>query len=149
MLIINLVISYFITVITLEHIGIWTSDPEKLRDYYVLYLGGIANDKYNNPLTGFESYFVSFASGARLEIMSKPELKNKPASDVRSQTEMHLAFGVDNMREVDEKAAELRQAGFEIARGPRKTGDGYYEFETFDPDNNRIEVTTKYSESER
>ena len=27
---------------------------------------------------------------------------------------------------------------------PGKTGDGYYEFETPDPDNNRIEVTAIY-----
>ena len=31
-----------------------------------------------------------------------------------------------------------------ILRGPRKTGDGYYEFETLDPDNNRLEVQTNY-----
>ena len=132
---------------TLEHIGIWTSDLEKLRDYYTLYLGGIANQKYINPLTGFESYFLSFTSGGRLEIMSKPELKDHNTNNNHPQQQMHLAFGLNSMREVDEKAAQFRQAGFEIARGPRKSGDGYYEFETFDPDNNRIEVTTKYIES--
>ena len=31
-----------------------------------------------------------------------------------------------------------------ILSRPRKTGDGYYEFETLDPDNNRIEVTCYY-----
>jgi lactoylglutathione lyase len=47
------------------------------------------------------------------------------------------------MQEVDEKAVQLQSGGFKILRGPRKTGDGYYEFETLDPDDNRIEVTTK------
>ena len=32
--------------------------------------------------------------------------------------------------------------GFRILEGPRRTGDGYYEFVTLDPDLNRIEVTT-------
>jgi lactoylglutathione lyase len=54
-----------------------------------------------------------------------------------------LAFGVDTVLEVEAKAAELRGDGFVILRGPRKTGDGYYEFETIDPDNNRLEVTTR------
>jgi lactoylglutathione lyase len=54
---------------------------------------------------------------------------------------IHLAFGVDTMEEVDSKAKELAAAGFHIISGPRKTGDGYYEFETLDPDNNRLEVT--------
>jgi lactoylglutathione lyase len=53
---------------------------------------------------------------------------------------IHFAFEVETMQEVEEKAVELREAGFRILRGPRKTGDGYYEFETLDPDNNRLEV---------
>ena len=57
---------------------------------------------------------------------------------------IHLAFGVDTMQEVNEKLKQLQAAGYPILSGPRKTGDGYYEFETLDPDNNRLEVTTKY-----
>jgi len=49
------------------------------------------------------------------------------------------------MEEVDEKAKLIQADGFKILSGPRKTGDGYYEFETLDPDNNRLEVTTKYT----
>ena len=56
---------------------------------------------------------------------------------------IHLAFGVDTMEEVDAKAKELSKAGFPILSGPRRTGDGYYEFETLDPDNNRLEVTMR------
>ncbi len=51
---------------------------------------------------------------------------------------IHLSFGVDDMKKVDEKLEMLRNDGFRILRGPRKTGDGYYEFETLDPDNNRL-----------
>ena len=31
---------------------------------------------------------------------------------------------------------------YEIAGGPRRTGDGYYESVVFDPDGNRIEIAT-------
>jgi lactoylglutathione lyase len=47
------------------------------------------------------------------------------------------------VEEVDAKAMELKENGYSILSGPRKTGDGYYEFETLDPDNNRLEVTTR------
>ena len=57
---------------------------------------------------------------------------------------IHLAFGVDTPGEVDKKANQLQADGFTILSGPRKTGDGYYEFETLDPDNNRLEVTCRY-----
>jgi lactoylglutathione lyase len=56
---------------------------------------------------------------------------------------IHLAFGVDTREEVESKARELQADGFKILSGPRLTGGGYYEFETLDPDNNRLEVTTK------
>ncbi|MBK9568339.1 MAG: hypothetical protein IPO37_25230 [Saprospiraceae bacterium] len=56
---------------------------------------------------------------------------------------IHLAFGVDTVKDVEEKASQLRADGFPILSGPRITGDGYFEFETLDLDNNRLEVTTK------
>ena len=59
---------------------------------------------------------------------------------------IHLAFGVDSMVKVDQKAEDMRAAGFPILSGPRKTGDGYYEFETLDPDGNRLEVGTAWHE---
>jgi lactoylglutathione lyase len=51
-----------------------------------------------------------------------------------------------NMELVNKKYHELKNDGFRILREPRKTGDGYWEFETLDPDNNRIEVSTIFRE---
>ncbi len=131
----------------LEHVAIWTNQLEALKDYYVKYFGGAPNKKYINATNNFESYFLRFASGARLEIMRKPGIPENINDTVEAQHQgiIHLAFGVDTMQEVDEKARQLQNDGFIILRGPRKTGDGYYEFETLDPDNNRLEVTTKFS----
>jgi lactoylglutathione lyase len=50
------------------------------------------------------------------------------------------------MEEVNRKSADLFKDGYRILRGPRKTGDGYWEFETLDPDNNRIEVSALFKE---
>ena len=130
---------------TLEHVAIWTNQLERLKEYYIKYFKGISNDKYINSSKRFNSYFLSFASGARLELMSMPSI---PANqnDTRKQHLgiIHLAFGVDTIDEVELKARQLRADGYPILSGPRKTGDGYYEFETLDPDNNRIEVTAVY-----
>lgn len=130
---------------TLEHVAIWTDNIENLKDYYVKYFGGLANDKYVNEKKQFQSYFLTFQSGARLEIMSMPNLPDNANDTVLRQHKgiIHLAFGVDTIQEVEAKAKELQQAGFKILSGPRVTGDGYFEFETLDPDNNRLEVTTK------
>lgn len=129
--------------ICLEHAALWTSNLEKLKAYYVRHFGGTANAKYINPAKQFESYFISFSSGARLELMQMPNIPANANDTIKKQHLglIHLAFGVETRAEVDAKAAELREAGYEILSGPRETGDGYYEFETLDPDGNRLEVT--------
>lgn len=131
---------------TLEHVAIWTDHLEELKDYYSRYFGGVTNSKYSNEIKNFQSYFLRFKSGARLELMSMPGIPDNTNDRVVKQHKgiIHLAFGVDSMTEVDQTAIELKEAGFPILSGPRKTGDGYYEFETLDPDNNRLEVTCIY-----
>ena len=130
----------------LEHVAIWTNQLEILKEYYVKYFLGKSNDKYINSSKGFHSYFLSFSSGARLELMSMPAIPSNENDTIKKQHLgiIHLAFGVDTIEQVEQKAKQLRADGFSILSGPRKTGDGYYEFETLDPDNNRIEVTAVY-----
>jgi len=134
---------------TLDHVAIWTTQLEELKDYYVKYFNGTANEKYTNKETGFESYFVTFDKGSRLEIMKKPGIPENLNDRVNEQHQgiIHLSFGTESMEMVIQKANELAINGFTILRGPRKTGDGYFEFETLDPDNNRIEVCTRYLEN--
>ena len=130
----------------LEHIAIWTYNLEKLKAYYETYFGCIANTKYVNESKNFQSYFLTFDSGAgaRIEIMTRPDIRENRNDIQNAQIGItHFAFGVETIDEVDEKARQLKADGYEILSGPRTTGDGYYEFETFDPDNNRLEVTTE------
>ncbi|MBI5930106.1 MAG: VOC family protein [Chloroflexi bacterium] len=126
----------------IEHVAIWTHDLERLRQFYATYFGGTAGAKYHNPRTQFESYFLTFETGARLEIMQMP---NIPASqnDLYKQFTglIHLAFSVGSEEEVNQLTERLRIDGFPILDGPRRTGDGYYESVALDPDGNRIEIT--------
>ena len=126
----------------LEHLAIWTNQLEVLKTYYETHFNAKANEKYTNRATGFQSYFLSFETGARLEIMSKTGIPSNKNDTIQAQYLglIHFAFEVETMAEVEQKAVELQAAGYPILRGPRKTGDGYYEFETLDPDNNRLEV---------
>ena len=77
--------------------------------------------------------------------MSSPDIPANMNNTIERQYLgiIHLAFGLENADQVYEKYMELQKAGFPILDGPRKTGDGYYEFVTLDPGKNRIEVTTK------
>ena len=131
----------------IDHVAIWTPQLEKLKDYYVRYFNGKSNEKYLNKERHFESYFISFDSGTRLELMQMPGIPQNLNDTVGKQHLgiIHLSFGVENMEKVDDKYRELINDGYKILRGPRKTGDGYWEFETLDPDNNRVEVAAIFT----
>ena len=127
----------------IDHVAIWTENLESLKDYYVKYFDGAASSLYTNHERKFHSYFISFNSGTRLEIMTMPNIPKNHHDTISNQHQgiIHLAFGCETHQQVDEKAKQLRENGFKILSEPRRTGDGYYEFETLDPDNNRVEVT--------
>ena len=128
--------------IRIEHIAIWTPDLERLRQFYETYFAGRANTKYVNPRKRFESTFLTFADGARLEIMQMPTVPPS-ANDVELQFMgyIHVAFSVGSPEAVDALTDRLHADGYPILDGPRTTGDGYYESTTLDPDGNRIEIT--------
>ena len=128
----------------LEHVAILTKQLETMKDFYCGWFGVIANKQYQNKNTGLRTYFGQFDSASRLELMQIEGISEIPLinEDKRLRGLTHLAFGVDSVNDVDILAHRMEQAGIKILRGPRKTGDGYYEFETLDPDNNRLEITT-------
>ncbi len=129
--------------IRIEHIAIWVNDLEGVRMYYEKYFGAKANELYVNPKKKFSSYFLSFETGARLELMHKAEI---PANLNNSEYEKigltHFAMSVGNEAKVKELTEMLRNDGFKIVGEPRWTGDGYYESVVLDPEGNRIEITT-------
>ena len=52
----------------IEHLAVWTSDLERMRGFYEHFFGAEAGDKYVNAAKQFESYFLSFESGAHLAL---------------------------------------------------------------------------------
>jgi lactoylglutathione lyase len=126
----------------IEHLALWVKDLERMRSFYETYFGGIANEKYVNSAKQFQSYFLRFESGCRLELMQKPTIPDN-RNDVYQQYVglIHFAISVGAKEAVDELTGRLKQDGFEVLDGPRTTGDGYYESVVLDPEGNRIEIT--------
>ncbi len=126
----------------IEHVAIWAKDIEKLKEFYEKYFDARSNNKYTNPEKGFSSYFLSFDSGVRLEIMqihSVPKTTNDPYKQFTGL--IHIAISVGSLEKVDSLTAKLAGDGYEVLDGPRRTGDDYYESTILDPENNRIEIT--------
>lgn len=124
----------------IDHIALYVNDLEAARDFFVRYLGGSSDDGYCNSATGFRSFFISCDSGARLEIMNKPELVDFH-KDLNRTGYAHIAFSVGSKDMVDALTQMLKADGYEITGGPRTTGDGYYESSIIAIEGNLIEIT--------
>ncbi|MFP3593152.1 VOC family protein [Chryseobacterium sp. SIMBA_038] len=125
----------------IEHIAIWVRDLEKIKEFYQKYFGATSNEKYHNPVKNFESYFLSFENGSRLEIMTRPDIQEGNNSfDAQKFGIVHLAFSTGSNEKVDTLTETLRNDGYEVVGEPRTSGDGYYESVILDPENNIIEI---------
>jgi lactoylglutathione lyase len=126
----------------IAHLAIWAKDLENLKTFYERYFGAQANTKYINAQKQFQSYFLTFTSGARLELMSRPDIPSTaPQAGQERLGYAHLAMSVGSESAVDALTMRLVNDGYQRLDGPRRTGDGYYESVVLDPEGNRIEIT--------
>ena len=125
----------------IDHIALWVRDIERMKGFYVQYFNGVAGDKYINPEKHFESYFITFKSDVRLEIMSKTSIKELDRVDIEEYYGYaHLAFCFGSKDIVNSLTARLNKDGYQVVGEPRLTGDGYYESCILDPEGNRVEI---------
>lgn len=124
----------------IEHFAMYVLDLESTKDFFVRYFGAKSNNMYHNSEVDFKSYFLSFDSGTKLEIMTRPNLNNTP-KDPMLCGYIHLAMSVGSKEKVNELTETLRNDGYTVVSGPRTTGDGCYESCILGPENNLIEIT--------
>lgn len=124
----------------IEHVAMYVNDLEKAREFFVKYLHASSGNGYHNKKTDFRSYFLTFDDGARLEIMSRPDMTDAEKSLSRTGY-AHIAFQLGSKEAVDELTERLKRDGYSVISGPRTTGDGYYESCILAVEGNQIELT--------
>ena len=124
--------------VRLEHVGLWVRDIDGVAAFYETYFGARSGARYENPRKGFESRFLEFTGGARLEVMRRIDVTARGADNQLGLA--HVAISVGDEAAVDALAARFVAAGSPPLDGPRRTGDGYYECVVRDPEGNRVEI---------
>lgn len=127
----------------IEHFAIWCSDLEVMKSFYMKFFSMNSNEKYENQVKKFNSYFLSFNddTSARLELMQRPDIGENNSTRGTIMGYAHLAISLGNKEKVDDLTNKLRLEGYTIVGEPRTTGDGYYESVIEDPEGNWIEIT--------
>ncbi|HXW10191.1 MAG TPA: VOC family protein [Steroidobacteraceae bacterium] len=126
----------------IEHVALWARDLELLCLFYARAFDATVGPLYENQAKGFKSRFLSFESGARIEVMATSQLQpvqHAPGAQRMGLT--HLAFSLGSEAAVDRLTEKLTREGAVLLDGPRLTGDGYYESVVLDPEGNRLELT--------
>jgi len=124
--------------VRVEHIGLWVGDIDTVAAFYAKYFEARVGELYQNPRKGFESRFLEFGSGARLEIMKRNDVSQRAEKELLGFA--HVALEVGDDASVDALAARFIADGLTPDSGPRRTGDGYYECVVRDPEGNRVEI---------
>lgn len=124
----------------IEHVAMYVNDLENAKSFFEKYFDATSNDGYKNVNTGFSSYFLSFETGARLEIMNKPKMDDGEKTQNRTGFS-HIAFRVGSQEKVNILTEKLKADGYKVISGPRVTGDGYYESCIIAMEGNQIEIT--------
>ena len=112
-----------------------------MREFYLQFFDLNSNEKYHNSKKNFSSYFLSFPTGARIELIYKPEISEIIKTADLNFGLTHYAISVGSKEKVDELTNLIRQNGYRVVQEPRTTGDGYYESVISDPEGNIIELT--------
>lgn len=116
----------------IDHVAAWVADLERACTFYQRWFKAAPGPVYSNAKRNFTSSFLSFGSGARLELMTGPGEAPRPA---------HFAVSVGSRDAVNRLVKAMEAAGVRIVSRPRLTGDGYYEAVVADSEGNLVEIT--------
>ena len=124
--------------IQIIHSALWTHDLEQLRDFYYFWFEADFSKKHTNPNTGFESYYLTFEDGPRLEIMAAPDVLRRAPGKKTGYS--HIAISIGSEERVRSLTSRMQIAGITVESQPEKTDDGYFKSIVHDPEGNLVEI---------
>lgn len=122
----------------LNNVGIFVKDLEGARQFFTDYFGAKVFKEYNEPENNYYSYIMEFdEGGAKLELMTKPEIVDEPKNKDRSGY-AHICIKVPSIEKLDEINQKFKDAGYTILYEPATVGGAEIRAITFE--DNVIEV---------
>lgn len=152
----------------LTYIAIHAAEPEKMKDFYVKYLGAVVDESHPVDSTGPEGeghacaadrasrsrvYSLSFQGGVKIRLIpERPVISDvsyalachSPAMTAALQARpayaVRLTFTVGSRKRVNELTGRLILEGYNVIYEPGFYGMEHYSSSVFDPEGNVIEL---------
>jgi len=124
--------------VRVEHIGLFVKDLGRMRRFYAECFCGAAEELYENPATGFRSYFIRLGSGARIELMHMAARMHAGGDNYCGMYHIALAFA--SKAEVELATRRVVSSGGQVLREARISGLGDFVSTVADPEGNVLEL---------
>ena len=102
----------------MANVGIFVKDLEGARKFFEDYFGASVAFAYNEEENKYYSYIMDIGSGARLELMTKPEIVDEPKDPNRTGI-AHMAIRVDSREKLNEVIRRFHEAGYHFFYEPK------------------------------
>ena len=104
------------------NVGLFVKDLEAAKTFFEDYFGAELAFTYNEEENQYYSYIMNMGTGARLELMTKPQIVDQPKDPDRTGI-AHMAIRVDSREKLNEVIARFHEDGCRFFYEP-KDGKG-------------------------
>ena len=106
----------------IANIGIFVKDLDAAKAFFEDYFGAELAFAYNEESNQYYSYIMKMGDGAKLELMTKPQIVDQPKDPNRTGI-AHMAIRVDSRGKLNEIIAQFHELGYKFFYEP-KDGKG-------------------------
>ena len=105
----------------ISNVGIFVKDLEGAKNFFINYFGAEVHAVYNEEENRYYSYIMKMGEGAKLELMTKPEIVDEKKDPNRTGF-VHICVKVDSREKLDEIIAKIKADGYHIFYEPATNG---------------------------
>ena len=107
--------------VRMANTGIFVKDLEGAKKFFEDYFGATVAFEYNEEDAKYYSYIMNVGDGAKLELMTKPEVVDLPKEPNRTGF-AHVAIRVDSREKLNEIIEKFHAANYKFFYEPATTG---------------------------
>lgn len=105
----------------ISNVGMYVKNLEAAKDFFCGCFGAEVHAVYNEEENCYYSYILKFEEGAKLELMTKPEILDEKKDRNRTGF-VHICIKVDGREKLEEIIGKFKSAGYEILYEPATVG---------------------------